>query len=94
MKKTLLTLTCALGLFGTSCLGPNNLFNSIQSWTSRSTGSKWGNEGVNLVFWFLPVNSICLLGDIVIFNSIEWWGGENPISPPQPITKVGEEGNN
>mgnify|MGYP002066008911 CR=1 FL=1 len=25
---------------------------------------------------------VVYLGDIIIFNSVEFWGGENPISPP------------
>jgi hypothetical protein len=27
----------------------------------------------------LPVYGLCTLGDALIFNSIEFWGGENPI---------------
>ncbi len=94
MKRTFLALSCALGLLGTSCLGPNNAFNTVNSWTSRATGSKWGNEAINVAFWIVPVYGFSLLGDIVVFNSIEWWGGENPLAEPKPYTKVGEEGNN
>jgi hypothetical protein len=28
------------------------------------------------------VYGICILGDALIFNSIQFWGGENPISAP------------
>ena len=28
----------------------------------------------------IPAYEICILGDGLIFNSIEWWGGRNPIS--------------
>jgi hypothetical protein len=34
------------------------------------------------VLTIIPVYGIAYLGDIIIFNSIEFWGGENPISPP------------
>jgi hypothetical protein len=36
--------------------------------------------------WFIPVYELALLCDGVVFNSIEFWGGKNPIDPPAAFT--------
>lgn len=82
MKKTLLGAALGLSLLASSCLGPNNAFNSLNHWNKNVTESKWANEGIFLVLNIIPVYGIAYLGDIVIFNSIEFWGGENPIPAP------------
>ena len=79
MKKMLLGTALALGLTMTSCLGPNNAFNNLNHWNTKVTDSKWGNEGIFLVLTIIPVYTLFYWGDILIFNSIEFWGGENPI---------------
>ncbi len=88
MKK--LTLVLALALVGTGCIGPNNAFQSANSWNSRATDSKWWNELIFVGMWIIPVYPITLLGDIVIFNSIEFFGEENPIREPRPYTPVSD----
>ncbi len=80
MKKTILAAGLALGLTA-SCLGPNNAFNNLNDWNRDVTDSKWLNEGIFLVLHIVPVYGLFYLGDIVIFNSIEFWGGDNPIQP-------------
>ena len=82
MKKTFLATVLGLSLFGSSCLGPNNAFNSILHWNKNVTESKWGNEAIFIGLTIIPVIPLCYWGDILIFNSIEFWGGENPIAPP------------
>ena len=82
MKKTLLALGCAAAMFGTSCIGPNNLFNSAINWTGKATDTKFVNELIFLGLYIIPVIPICLWIDLLIFNSIEFWGGDNPISDP------------
>lgn len=72
----------------TGCIGPNNAFDSVISWNSRATESKWWNELI-----FLPMSIVAefaLIGDYLIFNSIEFWGGENPIQEPQPFSPQNE----
>jgi hypothetical protein len=91
MKKlSALCLTALLALPTIGCLGPNNAFNSVNSWNSRATDSKWWNELIAVGFWIIPVYPLCLTGDVLIFNSIEFWGGENIISDPKPFTRVNQ----
>ena len=90
MKKTLLALGCAAAMFGTSCIGPNNLFNSAINWTGKATDTKFVNELIFLGLNIIPVYPIFLWGDYVIFNSIEWWGGDNIITAPEPFQNQGD----
>ena len=62
------------------CLEQNALFNKIQDWNVTASDEKFVNQGISFVFWWLPVYGLTLLGDIIIFNSVEFWTGENPIS--------------
>ena len=82
MKKTLIAAAMAALLCSTSCVGPNNLFRSAATWNTEATESKWLNELIHIGMWIIPVYQFALLGDIWIFNSIEFWGGKNPISEP------------
>jgi len=89
MKKSLLAAALTLSLLGSSCLGPDNLFNGLHNWNSRATDSKWGNELIFVGFSIIPVYGFAWLGDVIIFNSIEFWGGRNPIdAPTQPYKPV------
>jgi len=92
MKKSrILAPIVLLGVFATSCIGPMNAFNGVLNWNSQVSESKWLNELV-----FLPVYAIALpiagLGDVLIFNSFEFWGGKNPIGAPDPFTPQNPKG--
>lgn len=82
MKKALLAGVLGLSLFATSCLGPNNAFDRLNHWNDNVTESKWVNELIFLGLNIIPVYGFAYLGDIVIFNSMEFWGADNPIAPP------------
>jgi hypothetical protein len=73
-----LVLGLALLTFA-GCYGPFNLTRKLHRWNGE-VGEKWANEGVFLVCIIFPVYFFATLGDAIIFNSIEFWGGENPIS--------------
>jgi len=83
MRKSLRVLTATLGLtlLTVSCYGPFNATRRVHEWNGQ-VGSTWVNEGVFLAFVILPVYSLASLGDALIFNTIEFWGGENPVNPP------------
>jgi len=77
MKKMLpLFLVFTVGLAG--CYGPFNLTKKLYKWNG-GIGGKWVNEGVFLGMAILPVYFFATLGDAIIFNSIEFWGGKNPV---------------
>src|SRR5690625_1601739 len=57
-----------------------NLFNILNNYNESVTNEKFLN---NLIFWGLnivPVYPLFMLGDVIIFNVIEFWSGSNPIA--------------
>ena len=81
-KRTSVTIAVlALLLVCTSCFGPFNTSRRLHTW-NREIENRWGGEGVYLVFSFAWVYRVAWLSDAFIFNSIEFWGGDNPIDPP------------
>ncbi len=81
MKKATLALSLTVATLTAGCLGPNNAFNNLHHWNKSATDNKWGNELIFLALNVIPVYGLAYLGDVVIFNSVEFWGGDNPITP-------------
>lgn len=78
MKKSWLAGALAAALLCGSCIGPYNAFNSLRDWNDDVSDSKWGREVVHAALYIVPVYQLALLGDIIIFNSIDFWGGDAP----------------
>lgn len=80
MKKSIISTALAVSILCTSCLGSFSAFNGLKDWNQELSDSKFVN---NLVFWglnIIPVYGLFFLGDVVIFNVIEFWSGSNPIA--------------
>jgi hypothetical protein len=91
-KKNLVAIgLLSMLLFG-SCIGPMNLSRKLSVW-NRGIENRWAGEGVFLVLRIAYIYPLCFLGDILIFNSMEFWGLNNPIEPPSPerIQEVNEK---
>lgn len=82
MKKVLLTTLAATTLSG--CLGHNALFNTVQDWNATASDEKFVNQGISFAFWIFPVYGLTLFADVIVFNSIEFWTGTNPINNKGP----------
>ncbi|MEG1788013.1 MAG: DUF3332 family protein [Kiritimatiellia bacterium] len=80
MKKVMfLTLAAlTLGVASTGCVGRFAMFNSLAKWNTKMSDSGLVQELVFLVLWIIPVYQICGIVDIVVFNSLEFWGKGNP----------------
>jgi hypothetical protein len=68
----------------TACFGPFNLTKSVYHWNSGIKGSgevndKWMKEFVFFGMIIIPVYMFSALLDAFIFNSIQFWSGDNPI---------------
>ena len=46
----------------------------------RSQTDKWGDELLFLVCVLVPIYGISTFADAIVFNSIEFWTGSNPIT--------------
>jgi hypothetical protein len=76
----------------TGCLGQFALTRQARDFNLNVTDSKWGREGVFLVMVIIPVYGFCLFLDGLIFNSIEFWGGTNPLNNEQALLATSGEG--
>ena len=62
----------------TSCLGSFGLFKKVQKWNG-TLGDKWINSVIHAVLWIVPVYEICLLADLLVLNTLEFWQGKSPL---------------
>lgn len=82
MKKRFFTVSAIVAISGSlmfsSCIGPFNLSNKLLAW-NQTVDNKFVNEVIFFAFHIIPVYPISYVADILVFNSIEFWTGENPI---------------
>lgn len=85
MRATLtgFVLVCFLTVTS-ACYGPFNLTRNIYHWNSEVKGSgevseKWMKEIVFFGMIIIPVYMLSALADAFIFNSMQFWTGNNPI---------------
>ena len=76
MKTSLLAATLAIAALSSGCVGPNKTFNAVNNWNNVATDNKYVNEAIFLGFWIFPVYEFAYLGDVVIFNTINFWNRE------------------
>ncbi len=84
-----IVLCASVGL--TSCIGSFKLTNNVKNW-NENIGSKFVNELVFIAFHIIPVYEITMLADVLVFNSIEFWSGENVIAQESTQEIQGENG--
>lgn len=95
MKNVIKPLAVAIvssSVLLTGCMGKFALTDKLYTWNKQVDSNRWINEGVFLAFLIIPVYSIALLADGVIFNSIDWWTGDNPIAAGDTREVKGEDG--
>ena len=68
------------------CYGSFNLTRQMHSFNGGISESEWIQEITFLGMVIIPVYGVGMLGDAIIFNSIEFWGGDNPVAEPADFT--------
>ena len=79
--RGLVAVLCLAVLAG-GCYGPFNLTQQVHHWNGTVSENEWAQEGLYLLLSFVFVYPLAIFGDAIIFNSIEFWGGANPIDSP------------
>jgi hypothetical protein len=94
MKKIVASIVI-LAFFTTGCTGSFNLTRKVYSW-HRSQTDKWGDELCFLLVTLIPIYSFATFADAIVFNSIEFWTGKNPVemSSLPAETKLAQNGKN
>src|ERR1041384_1872981 len=91
MNKSSRALAAALVLMSTAgCFGSWNLTRKLWAWNKSVSPNKWVQWFVFLALVIIPVYEVCGgLGDTLIFNSVEFWTGTNPMAMidagPRPV---------
>lgn len=97
MKKiSLKVATCLLAgcfLFSSCFVGQFGLFNKYAKWQTNMSSSKFLNAIVGFILGPI-VGSVCMLVDVLVLNSIEFWSGNNPVASNIGTTKqvMGQDG--
>ena len=73
------------------CMGHGALTSKVVRWNLETVDSRWGREGVFLGLWVTLVYPVCFILDLFIFNSIEFWSGENVINGKSPVVDMPKE---
>jgi hypothetical protein len=85
------TALVAVSLVASGCYGPFNLTRRLYNWNGQIHQGKWEKEFMFLILAWVPVYGLAVAGDALIFNSMEFWTGNNPVDPPSkaslPTTK-------
>jgi len=89
---TAIVVVMIVSFMTAGCLGRFAAFNNLSNWNQKATDNKWLNELIFLGLSIIPVYWLALLGDALIFNSIEFWGGKNPMTSEGDYQKTVQAG--
>jgi len=97
MKKVLVSLLAACTITVSSlstmgCVGTFSGFNSLKNWNLKFS-NKFVNWLVFLVLNVIPVYGILFMVDALVFNSMEFWLGKNPMAMGDTYRETDANGN-
>jgi hypothetical protein len=86
VKRALLALALLATFSG--CMGTGGLGSKVRKFNLTVVENRWAREGVFLGLNVLWVYRICTVLDLFVFNSIEFWSGENVINGRKPLVDL------
>jgi len=89
-KGIALVLVAAVGALSAGCFGKFQLTRKVYD-MNQSIDEKYVRSAATWVFVLVQVYTVAALIDLVVFNVIEFWTGENPVVSA-PVTKVYAQG--
>jgi hypothetical protein len=78
--KSALALSLCLTFLATGCIGQMGLSGKVRDFNLEVTEDRWGREILFVILMVIPVYGFASIADIIVFNSIEFWTGKNPIN--------------
>ena len=91
MKRRATALLLALAMLSTTslgCIGHFGLSGKVRKFNLETTEDRWGREILFVCLYIIPVYPFAGMLDILIFNSVEFWTGKNPISEQPSVTPL------
>lgn len=90
-KGIALVLVAAVGALSTGCFGKFQLTRKVYD-MNQSIDEKYVRSAATWIFVIVQVYTVAALLDLIVFNVIEFWSGENPVAEAK-VTKVYAHGN-
>ena len=80
-----LILLCVMLSATVGCIGPMKATQRLKTW-NREIENRWGGEVVFVLFSvpYGGVYGLFFVADVLVLNSIGFWGGTNPVDAPDP----------
>jgi hypothetical protein len=72
----------------TACFGSFALTRKVYNFNKGVSSDKWIRWLMFLVLVIVPIYGVSQLLDALLFNSIEFWGGRNPVNVDAGTTRV------
>lgn len=72
--KRLASLAVVAAL-ATGCYGSFGAFHAVHNWNGHATGNRIANSFLHFGMWIIPVYELTILGDLIIFNNVEFATG-------------------
>jgi hypothetical protein len=72
----------------TGCIGNMGLSGKVREFNLETTQDRWGREILFVLLQVFPVYSFAGALDLVVFNSIEFWTGTNPINGSASVSPI------
>jgi len=89
-KGIALVLVAAVGALSAGCFGKFQLTRKVYD-MNKSIDEKYVRSAATWIFVIVPVYGFAALLDLIVFNVIEFWTGENPIAEAK-VTKMYAQG--
>lgn len=77
-KVAMLTAVVSLTSALSACVGSNAVTDKVMQFNLEVVDNRYARGGVNILL--LPVYALTLAVDVVVFNSLEFWTGKNPLN--------------
>ncbi len=91
MKKMVASIM-VVAFLASGCTGSFNLTRKVYNF-HRSQADKWSDELCFLLVALTPIYGLATFADAIVFNSIEFWTGKNPVTvSTEPQTRVAKNG--
>jgi len=90
VKGIALVLVAAVGALSAGCFGKFQLTRKVYD-MNQSIDEKYVRSAATWVFVIVQVYTVAALLDLIVFNVIEFWSGENPVASA-PVTRAYAQG--
>jgi hypothetical protein len=88
--KSILVLGICLSFLTSGCIGQMAMVKKVANINLELSEDRWEREIIFVLFMWFPIYGFSALADIIVFNSLEFWTGRNPITNEPSISPVSQ----